>query len=185
MGGLALGIALSGAPVKLHAYGVCDDPAYFYREIRQMYEDLGALPLLEGSNVEDLFLAAQAKGAGYAISRPEELELIRVCPDCLFSPCDCVRFQDISTSTGVILDPVYSGKAIFGFLHDVREHPEKWKGKRVLFVHTGGLLVKISFFFCHARNACLWQGTYAKCDQLQPLVQSLSTLHRWHVVESM
>ena len=152
MGGLALGIALSGAPVRLHAYGVCDDAAYFYREIRQMYQDMGALPLFEGSNIEDLFFAVQAKGAGYAISRPEELELIRVCPDCLPSSCDCFRFQDISISTGVILDPVYSGKAVFGFLRDVREHPEKWKGKRVLFVHTGGLLVKISVLCCCVEN---------------------------------
>lgn len=44
-------------------------------------------------------------------------------------------------STGVILDPVYSGKAVFGFWKDLQNDPERWKGKTVLFIHTGGLMV--------------------------------------------
>ena len=73
-----MGIALSNMPVTLHAYGVCDSPAYFYKEIALMYNDMGAFPLLDGRSVEDLCLVKNAKGAGYAISRPEELDCIKV-----------------------------------------------------------------------------------------------------------
>lgn len=48
----------------------------------------------------------------------------------------------------------FSGKALLGFLKDVRAEPEKWAGRKVLFIHTGGLL-----------------GMYEKADQLQPLIQ--------------
>lgn len=39
---------------------------------------------------------------------------------------------------GLILDPVYTGKALFGLARAVRDDG-RWVGKRVLFVHTGGL----------------------------------------------
>jgi D-cysteine desulfhydrase len=39
----------------------------------------------------------------------------------------------VASVTGLILDPVYSGKALFGF---AELHP---KPKRALFIHTGGL----------------------------------------------
>ena len=54
-----------------------------------------------------------------------------------------------------MLDPTYSGKALHGFLKDVRANAEEWKEKRILFLHTGGLL-----------------SMYDKADQLQPLVES-------------
>lgn len=78
MAGLALGIALSGSDIRLHSYGVCDSPTYFYKEANEIYRDLGALNLLKGRSGEDLFSAIQAKGAGYAMSRPEELQFIKV-----------------------------------------------------------------------------------------------------------
>ena len=39
---------------------------------------------------------------------------------------------------GLILDPVYTGKALWGLARAVRDDG-RWVGKRVLFVHTGGL----------------------------------------------
>lgn len=46
-----------------------------------------------------------------------------------------------------------SGKALNGMLKDMAENPSQWEGKKVLFVHTGGLL-----------------GMYDKVQQLQPLI---------------
>ena len=46
-----------------------------------------------------------------------------------------------------------SGKAAYGMLKDMSENPKKWEGRKVLFLHTGGLL-----------------GLYDKVDQLAPLV---------------
>ncbi len=43
-------------------------------------------------------------------------------------------------AAGLVLDPVYSGKAMLAWLRDVRANPARWSGRNVLFVHTGGLL---------------------------------------------
>jgi hypothetical protein len=49
----------------------------------------------------------------------------------------------------------YSGKAAYGMLKDMSNNPTKWEGRKVLFVHTGGLL-----------------GLYDKVDQLSSLAGS-------------
>ena len=49
-----------------------------------------------------------------------------------------------------------SGKAVYyGLLKDMAGNPAKWKGRKVLFIHTGGLL-----------------GLYDKADQLSSLAGS-------------
>jgi len=48
---------------------------------------------------------------------------------------------------------VYSGKALFAFCAHARDHPEQFRGKAVLFWHTGGAL-----------------GAYDKADQILPLL---------------
>jgi len=75
----------------------------------------------------------KVKGLGYAMNTPEELKFVK----------------DIVAATGIMLDPVYSGKAAYGMLKDMSKNPTKWEGRKVLFVHTGGFL-----------------GLYDKVDQL-------------------
>ncbi len=61
------------------------------------------------------------EGRGYALSRPEELEFI----------------WDFVSQTGIILDPVYTGKAMYGTLSELLEG--RWEGKEnILFIHSGG-----------------------------------------------
>lgn len=60
-------------------------------------------------------------GEGYAKSKKAELDLIK----------------SVAENTGIILDPVYTGKAVYGLLDQLRK--EKFpKGERILFLHTGG-----------------------------------------------
>ncbi|VAI49846.1 unnamed protein product [Triticum turgidum subsp. durum] len=84
-------------------------------------------------------LTAKAKGLGYAMNTAEELKFVK----------------DIATATGIVLDPVYSGKGAYAMLKDMADNPSKWKGRKVLFVHTGGLL-----------------GLYDKVDQMSSLAGS-------------
>ncbi|KXZ56568.1 hypothetical protein GPECTOR_1g51 [Gonium pectorale] len=140
--GLALGSYLSPLKARVHAYGVCDTPDYFYDYIDGLLEGLGVAPggpLLGGADARSLLRAVQARGAGYAISTEEELRTA----------------QAVSAATGVVLDPVYSGKAVHALLREINESPDEWRGRTVLFVHTGGLL-----------------GMYDKLDQLDPLLQA-------------
>ena len=147
--GMALALDLSGMHSKLHAYGVCDSPKYFYD-----YCD-GLLDGMRGDTADgagdtvmkarDLFCAKDAKGSGYAISTEDELRFV----------------HDIARETGIVFDPVYSGKALFAFVKEARANPDAWKGRNVLFVHTGGLL-----------------GMYDKTPQLLPIVAERDDVFR-------
>lgn len=114
--GVALGNHLAGIGASVVAYGVCDSPEEFHGWINDIFDGLGATSLRS----ENLVTIRQAKGAGYAISKPEELETI----------CD------VSRRTGVVTDPVYSGKALTHFVSDLESG--EFDGKTVLFLHTGG-----------------------------------------------
>lgn len=123
--GIALGARLSGMGQKVHAYAVCDDEDYFYT-----YTD-GLIAGLYGPTVpkdsipssRSLLRVSMAKGTGYALSTREELEFVK----------------KVAEATGVILDPVYSGKALFKMMCEIKASPSEWEGRKILFFHTGGL----------------------------------------------
>ena len=71
---------------------------------------------------EDIEINDKYVGVGYAISRPEELSFIR----------------EIASSEALILDPVYTGKAMYGLYNEIKEGRVP-QGSNVLFIHTGGL----------------------------------------------
>lgn len=60
-------------------------------------------------------------GLGYA--RPSQFEAKAI--------------QSVASQTGIVLDPVYSGRAMAGFLDMVRTGA--FRGQRVVFWHTGGM----------------------------------------------
>jgi D-cysteine desulfhydrase len=61
-------------------------------------------------------------GNGYALSRPVELEFI----------------YEFSRKQGIILDPVYTGKAMYGLVEEIKKGKFR-ESKNILFIHTGGL----------------------------------------------
>lgn len=117
--GLSIASWLSELKAKVHAYCVCDDPEYFYDCAQGLLDGLQA-----GVRSHDIVNIENAKGVGYAMSTTEELKFVK----------------EVAEATGVILDPVYSGKAAYGMMKQMAENPTKWEGRRVLFIHTGGLL---------------------------------------------
>ena len=46
---------------------------------------------------------------------------------------------EISTQTGILLDRVYTLKAVNGMLSELVSNPARFKGQRILFLHTGGI----------------------------------------------
>ncbi|KAL9330378.1 hypothetical protein ACSQ67_005381 [Phaseolus vulgaris] len=130
--GLSLGSSLSTLKANVHAFSVCDDPDYFHNFAQGLLDGLNA-----GVNSRDIVHILNAKGLGYAMNTSEELNFVK----------------DVAAATGVILDPVYSGKAAYAMLKDMVENPKKWEGRKVLFIHTGGLL-----------------GLYDKVDELASVV---------------
>jgi len=43
----------------------------------------------------------------------------------------------IAALTGIILDLTYTNKAVKGLLNELRVNPTRFKGKRILYIHTG------------------------------------------------
>ena len=132
--GLALGVEWSGMGAKgteLVGLGVDDDPEFFHDKLDGIYKSLG----LPADKVQSrkLLRLEQCIGEGYAQSTVEELEFL----------------VEVSKATGIVLDPVYSGKAALGMVEDLKKNPVK----SACFIHTGGLL-----------------GLYAQETMLAPLL---------------
>lgn len=122
--GLALGIRLFDLPARAVTFNVCDDAPYFVDAIGNICERTIAefhLPVDFDRN-RDLHIVDGYVGRGYALSQPKELNLI----------CDVARTE------GIFLDPVYTGKAFFGMIQELKKDPEVF-GRRILFLHTGGI----------------------------------------------
>ena len=59
---------------------------------------------------------------------------------------------ETSSSTGILLDPYYTGKGAMGMVRELSLHPERFKGKRILFIHTG----YVQFAFeSHHKKTCV------------------------------
>ena len=121
--GLALGRAATGYPARVLGFAICDDEATFRRQIDRILGEARArfAPDVEVSS-SDFEIVEGYKGAGYARSRPEEIEFLR----------------EVAGEEGLILDPVYTWKAFRGLLEEARRGRFP-RGAKVLFVHTGGI----------------------------------------------
>ncbi len=124
--GLVMGARLAGLHergVRVAGVNVCDDRAYFVDVVTRICAELTqrwTLPVTIGP--DDVDIVDGHVGAGYAKSRPEELATIR----------------DLCRRDGLVLDPVYSGKAFHGLVTELARDPARF-GERVVFVHTGGI----------------------------------------------
>ena len=121
--GLVVGAKLHGLPARVAGVNVCDDRAYFVDAIGRIAGDLIArwkLPVTVGP--DDIDIVDGHVGRGYAKSRPEELITIR----------------DLCWRDGLVLDPVYTGKAFHGVVTELARDRARF-GERVVFVHTGGV----------------------------------------------
>ena len=43
--------------------------------------------------------------------------------------------------TGVTVDVIYTGKTVWGMLSEMRTNPGRFRGNRILFIHTGMIIV--------------------------------------------
>jgi D-cysteine desulfhydrase len=124
--GLILGAKLFGLAergIRVAGVNVCDDRPYFVDVISGICGEAEARWQL-GANVApaDIEILDGHVGRGYARSRPEELATLR----------------DVCRSDGVVLDPVYTGKAFHGLVTELTADPGKL-GAAIAFVHTGGM----------------------------------------------
>ncbi len=120
--GLTLGAALHGLSATVWGVNVCDDEDYFLHKVaadigdwRQRYPDA------PDATVEPRVLDGYV-GAGYGRASPEVFALI----------------AELASLEGVLLDPVYTGKAFAGMLAEI-EAGRFDDCSDIVFVHTGGV----------------------------------------------
>ena len=54
-----------------------------------------------------------------------------------------VLLSRISSTTGIMLDTTFTLKAVKGMMCEMKDNPSQFKGHRVLFIHTGNLLLVV------------------------------------------
>lgn len=141
--GLTLGAELFqlGAPVL--GIAVCDDETYFQKKVREdmkawhsEYQHLLNLnkmdldkPDLDKLDINKLTINVNDDhiGPGYAKATPEIFETIK----------------HLAKTEGLILDPVYSGKAFHGLLEEIKSGQYSFGSEKsaqdIVFIHTGGI----------------------------------------------
>jgi D-cysteine desulfhydrase len=129
--GLALGCAAAGREdVEVVGVAVCDDRAYFDAVIARILDDAveaGYVPARLRDRARWRILEGY-KGLGYARTTPEEM----------------VRIAAAARVEGLVLDPVYTGKAFRALLAEAHAGRGPGRGATV-FVHTGGIFGLFSF----------------------------------------
>lgn len=116
LAGVALGVARHRVARETRAIAVCDDRAYFERVCESIVQQARTIDPSLGPPAP-FVVHDEFKGPAYGIATPEQVRLI----------------VDVAKTSGLILDPVYTGKAFYGL---TKLDP---KPRRALFIHTGGL----------------------------------------------
>jgi D-cysteine desulfhydrase len=120
--GLFLGSKMFDWQVQIYGINVKDTARIFEDRIYElMMITKERFKLKVSFAKEEIKIIDGYVGEGYAKSKKEELHLIK----------------QVAENTGIILDPVYTGKAMYGLLDQLKEERFS-KEDKILFLHTGG-----------------------------------------------
>jgi D-cysteine desulfhydrase len=121
--GLYYANRLMNRPTVVSGINIADDAAYFQTVIHGILQESFSYT---GTPIEcspgDFDLVDGYVGRGYALNEPEELRFI----------------AGLAALEGIILDPVYTGKAFRGMVQEIKAG-RFGKSGRILFIHSGGL----------------------------------------------
>jgi 1-aminocyclopropane-1-carboxylate deaminase/D-cysteine desulfhydrase-like pyridoxal-dependent ACC family enzyme len=119
--GLVAGLAVSGADIPVLGIGVRAPKQKQYENVFNLAVETAAL-LGSADRVHREMTVADCDyvGAGYGIADEGVFEALRLA----------------ARTEGLLLDPVYTGKAVKGLIDYARKG--RWAGETVVFLHTGG-----------------------------------------------
>jgi hypothetical protein len=87
------------------------------------------------------------EGQGYGLSTDEELGIMGIILSCWINNVKVSTFSwflaqlvEISSQTGIVLDPVYTLKGVRGMLMELNKNPKRFRGNRILYIHTGSFV---------------------------------------------
>jgi D-cysteine desulfhydrase len=120
--GLFLGAKLCGWKTDIIGINVRFLPSYPVEKIYTLLDDtISQYKLKVKFKEREIKVIEGYVDDGYALNRVEELDFIKA----------------FISRTGILLDPVYTGKAMFGLVNQLKEgeFPQK---EKIVFLHTGG-----------------------------------------------
>jgi D-cysteine desulfhydrase len=129
--GLALGCAVWGHPeIDVVGVAVCDDRAYFDRRVNEILDQaVGQWYVAHEVRGRARWRIVEGhQGLGYAQTTPGEMDVL----------------ARVARREGLLLDPVYTGRAFLGLMAEARAGRLAGPGATV-FVHTGGLFGVFAF----------------------------------------
>lgn len=109
--GIAIALNIQHADTRLHVVPVLKNGGFIREEMTKL-----------GAATEQTTFHLDYHFGGYAKTKPELLDFVK----------------DFSSKTGIMIEPTYTGKALFA-LHDLIKQNQFEPGSKILFVHTGGL----------------------------------------------
>ncbi|RVU53889.1 D-cysteine desulfhydrase family protein [Anaerosphaera multitolerans] len=124
--GLCLGNKILNLNRQIIGFNISSTKEYFIDEVIKISKEFYSY--LEGNNTleeADIKIIDGNVGLGYALSTPEELKFL----------------NDFAKNEGIILDPVYTAKAMKGLYSELGNPKTNYlnNSKNILFIHTGGL----------------------------------------------
>ncbi len=119
--GLHLGQKISGDSTRVIGISVGGDQTWCKQEILAVVQQIEKEMSINLSDPQDLHVYEDYIGEGYTIPYPRLREVIKL----------------LARMEGILLDPVYSGKAMVGLI-DLIEKGNFSRDESVLFLHTGG-----------------------------------------------
>ena len=109
--------------VNITGVNVCDDRAYFEKEITTICNDFEKeWPEFKSPEKSSIDLLDGYVGRGYGLTTPDETATIR----------------ELAQRDGIFLDTTYTGKAYFGLVSEIAKNPDRFS-KHIVFLHTGGV----------------------------------------------
>ncbi|PKK39755.1 D-cysteine desulfhydrase [Clostridiaceae bacterium JG1575] len=121
--GLAMGAKKEGRGRKVLGFNILGEASDFQKSLPPLSQGVEALGGPKALQAKELQILDGYVGQGYAKSAPEELLFL----------------QKVAQTEGVLLDPVYTGKAFRGlWMETLQGHSLLVGARRILFLHTGG-----------------------------------------------
>jgi D-cysteine desulfhydrase len=123
LAGLHIGARLLSIDLRPWGVAVCDNEEYFRSRVLdiegEFRDQFGLDPRLDGNRIR---VIDGYRGPGYAMTYPRLIDLIR----------------RVGRVEGIILDPVYTGKAFLAMI-DILASEQIPPADDVIFIHTGGI----------------------------------------------
>ncbi len=122
--GLLLGQKYFKQNYQVVGFNVCDDESFFVKKIDSiMQKAIERFNIPISVSESDIRIIDGYVGEGYALSRADEIDFIK----------------SVAAAEALILDPVYTGKAMYGLKDQILRTNRFEKKSGILFLHSGGL----------------------------------------------